>query len=131
MGAGNDEENRETMYSYQEGGGMAKANTKGSKSKVPSMKEIRESAGLKPRKVYPQQPTMRTDTQNIDALKKIRDCLEIRHEKDMGELHINNLSIDDALTYVLVRFSQDHREVADILNLDSKMIKIMKYSGSA
>lgn len=110
---------------------MARENTSKSKSKVPSMKEIREKAGQKPRKVYKQNPTMRTAQQNIDALMKIRDCLEIRHEKDMIELNIVNLSINDALTYVMTRFAQDHVEVADLLDIDSKMIKIMKYSGSA
>ena len=109
---------------------MVKQDARKSKSKVPSMKEIRESAGLKPRKVYPQLPTLRTARENINALSQIKDCLEIRHALDMQELKIGELSIDDALTYVLAVFARTHTEVADKLSIDSRMIKIMKYSGS-
>lgn len=109
---------------------MAKQNVKGSKSKVSAMTKDKKPLMQALRKKYQQNPTMRTDAPNIAALKKIRDCLEIRHAKDMIELDIKDLSIDDALTCVLVAFARSHREVAEILSLDSRMIKIMKYSGS-
>lgn len=93
------------------------------------MKKKVQTVKKKARRTYTQLPTMRISESNLNALKKLKDCLEIRHEKDMEELDILNLSVDDALNYVLIRYARTHPELAEELDIDSRITKIMQYSG--
>lgn len=93
------------------------------------MKKKVQTVKKKARRKYLQLPTMRISKCNLTALKKLRDCLEIRHEKDMEELGILNLSVDNALNYILIRYSKTHPELAEELDIDSRITRIMKYSG--
>jgi hypothetical protein len=128
MGARNDAKDREEVHSYYQGGRMAKQPTKKSKRELLDMKTIKAEKTPNRRKKYPQIPTMRLSAENRTALKRLRDCLELRYEKDMEELKIKDLSVDDALTYLLSVFARSHPQIADIVSIDSRMIKIVRYS---
>jgi hypothetical protein len=84
----------------------------------------------KARKKYKQKPTVRLSESNIEVLKMVRDCLELKHEKDMIELNIKDLSINDALTYILIVFSRRHMAVLDKLDMTGKAFEMFRYAGS-
>jgi hypothetical protein len=128
MGERYDETHRETLHSYYQGGRMVRKTTSRPKKAVPDMKGTAAPKEGRTRKKYPQFPTMRLSAENRDALKRLRDCLELRYEKDMMELNIKDLSIDDALTYLIILFARTHPQIAELTSMDSRMIKIMKYS---
>lgn len=107
---------------------MVKQTTRKSKSAVPAMKGTAAPKEGRTRKKYPQIPTMRLSAENRAVLKLLRDCLKIRYAHDMEELKIKDLSVDDALTYVLSVYARVHPQIADTMSLDSRMIKVVRYS---
>ena len=59
---------------------------------------------------------------------RLMNCLRVRYANDVAELRVIPLNTDDAITYVLIRYALKHPELADIVDMDSKMSKILAYS---
>jgi hypothetical protein len=74
---------------------------------------------------------MRVSNDNLRLLEDIKDITEIDYELEMDALGIKKLSIDDALTRVLWEARGELHIQPEMLNEESRMIKLINYRGLA
>lgn len=107
---------------------MAKGKGSKSKSKVPAVKEKKAGKSKVNKVKIPNSPVTRINPQNRVILMEMKDCLELTYEREMNKLGLHKLSINDVITFILVIYAKDNKEVADQLDIDNRMIKIMQMS---